>query len=154
MHCMRVLFFLTLAPFLTACVSETESPEEQIRQLIVASVESAEARELSALKKTIHPNYLDQRGHRKDQLLLLMRGLFLRHKNVHLFTKIRDIELQSNTEARVQMYVAMAASPITNAASLTDMRARLYEFELHLVNDENWRVSSAAWRSAGLTEVE
>ena len=81
---MRVLFFLTLAPFLTACVSETESPEEQIRQLIVASVASAEARELSALKKTIHPNYLDQRGHRKDQLLLLMRGLFLRHKNVHL----------------------------------------------------------------------
>lgn len=102
----------------------------------------------------MHPNYRDQRGNRRDQTVLMMRGLFLRHKNVYLFSKIGRIDLHSEIQASVYMHVAMAGSSISDIAALAGLRARLYEFELHLIKDETWRVLQARWRPAELSEIE
>jgi hypothetical protein len=139
---------------LAACAAETESPEVQIRQLIEMAVEAAESRSASRLEELMHPNYLDQRGNRRDQTVLMMRGLFFRHKNVYLFTKIGHIDIQSETQASLHMHVAMAGNSISDVSALAGLRARLYRFELHLIRDESWRVLQASWRPAELSEVE
>ena len=153
-RCARALCLLGPVLFLAACAAEIESPEAQIRKLIETAVEAAEARSANRLEELMHPNYLDQRGKRRDQTVLTMRGLFFRHKNVYLFTKIGRIDIQSETQASVDMHVAMAGNSISDISALAGVRARLYRFKLHLIKDETWRVLQASWRSAEPSEIE
>ena len=151
---LRALCLLGMVLLLAACSGGTESPEEQIRQLIATGVEAAESRSANAFEDLLHPNYLDQKGNRRNQTLTLMRGMFLRHKNVYLFTKIGDIDLQSETEATVYMHVAMASQSISDVTALASLRAQLYEFELQVIKDETWRVMQARWQPAKLSDIE
>jgi hypothetical protein len=150
----RNLCLVSLILMMMGCGDDVESPDAQIRQLIAAGVEAAEARSAGDLETHLHPNFLDQKGYDRSEVVKLMRGLFLRHKSVYLFTKIGQIDLQTDTEATVEMHVAMAAQSISDVTALAGLRARLYAFELHLVKDENWRVIHARWRPANLSELE
>lgn len=136
------------------CSGEVGTPEEQIRRLIATGVEAAEARSVSTFEELMHSNYIDQRGNGRKQTLTLMRGLFLRHKSVYLFTKIGGIDLRSETEATVRLHVAMAGKSIADVSALASLRARLYEFELHVIKDDDWRVIQSRWRPANLSEIE
>ena len=152
-QCLRLLCLTGCIVLLSAC-SEPQSPEEQIRQLISDAVEAGEARSAGTLEEFMHPNFLDQNGNRRNQVVLIMRGLFLRHKSVYLFTKIGEIHLQSETEATVKMYVAMAGQSISDISALAGLRAQLYEFELQLLKDGDWRIMQARWNPANLADVE
>lgn len=139
---------------LIACSDDAISPEEEIRRFIDAGVESAEARSVGGLEALIHPNYLDQKSQNKKQATNLLRGLFFRHKQIFLLTRIDSIEFVSEREAIVKMKVAMAGSEISGLEALVSLRAQIYAFELNMLKDDDWRLQYSKWRRASIAEFE
>ena len=139
---------------LQACSNSKTSSEDQIREFIKTGVESAENRDFDSLKEQLHDNYLDQKGYNKKQLGTLLRAYIFRHKDIYLFTKIDEIELLSDNEAVVRLYVAMAGSVISDVDALSTRRAQIYEFNLQLIKDSHWLLHHASWQPASIVDVE
>ncbi len=148
------LFIIVLLITLQACSNSEMSPEDEIRQYIETGVEAAEARNSDDLADLIHSSYRDPRAYDKTQIEKLARLYFFRHKNIHLFTKINEIDLLSSEEAQVTMHVAMAGTVISDASVLSSLRARIYKFELSLVKDEEWLLQEASWSPAAIGDME
>lgn len=142
------LMLLLILIALTACSDSRLSPEDEIRQYIKAGVEAAEARDAGDLAGLIHENYRDKNQQPKAQLKKLATLYFFRHKNIHLFTKINEIDFLSPTEAQVTMHVAMAGTIISDASVLSSLRARIYKFELSLLKEDEWLLTAASWAPA------
>lgn len=149
-----VLCLVWASLFLKACSDDNASPEEQVRRFIEAGVEAAEARSVDGLGELIHTDYRDQKGYNKKQITNLARGLFFRHKEVFLFTRIEEINLVSEIEAIVNLKVAMAGSRISGLEALANLRAQLYDFELQLLKDGDWQLQHARWHRASIAEFE
>ena len=148
----KLFWLLAIAILLGAC-SEADSPQAEIRAMIDDAVEAAEARDSGDLADMIHAGYQDEKGHNKKQLGSLLRAYFFRHKNIHLFTKIGEIEMLSENRAQVRMHVAMAGSVIADVDALAGLRARIYAFELTLVKQDDWQLQHASWRSASVADL-
>ena len=133
-----VLLMLWLGLLLQACSAGGDSAQDRIREYIETGVEAAEERSPADLGDMIHGSYLDQKGHNKQQLIGLLRAYFFRHKNIHLFYKIDDIELLDEHHALVRLHVAMAGSVISDVDAISALRARIYSFELRLININLW----------------
>ena len=126
----------------------------QIRQFLKSGVEAAENRSADTLKDMMHDNYLDHKGYNKNQLGKLLRVYFFKHKNIHLFTKIDEIELLAENEAIVSLHVAMAGSVISDVDALSALKARIYRFELQLIRQDEWLLRHAVWGPASISVFE
>lgn len=147
-------FFLVLTFLLLSCSNTKLTPQDEIRQYIEKGVEAAENRSASDLSGLIHDSYSDHKGLGKIQMVKLLRVYFFRHKNIYLFTKIRDITLHSDNEATVTLHVAMAGSVIADASVLSSLRARMYKFELQLIKQEEWLLQQAKWQVASMPDMQ
>lgn len=139
---------------LQACSDTKKSPEDEIRDFINAGVEAGEDRSLDALNDLIHDHYLDQNSYNKQRLGGLLRAYIFRHKEIYLFTKIKEIDLLDNNEAVVRLYIAMAGSVIADIDAIAALRAQLYEFELQLIREDGWLLHHASWRPASKLDFE
>jgi len=148
------IVLLVMLITLNACSSSEMSPEDEIRQYIEKGVEAAESRNASDLAELIHSSYLDPKGYNRAQLKKLARLYFFRHKNIHLFTKVNEIDLLSSEEAQVTMHVAMAGNVISDASVLLSLRARIYKFELSLVKEGSWLLKEASWSPAAIGDMD
>ncbi len=146
--------WLILIILLPACSDSKLSPEDEIRQYIETGVEAAEARNAGDLADLVHSSYSDPRAYDKTQIKKLAGLYFFRHKNIHLFTKINEIDFLSPDEAQVTMHVAMAGTVISDASVLASLRAQIYKFELELVKEEQWLLTGASWERAGAGGLE
>ena len=136
-----------------AC-SDDGSPEDQIRRFIDIGVQAAEARSVDDLSELLHGNFIDQQGHNDKQLARLLRAYFFRHKNIHLFSRIDNIEMLSANQASVSLYVAMASSVISDVSALSSLSARIYRFELQLIKQDDWLLRHASWEPASIGAFE
>lgn len=150
----RLLLLLWAGGLLLGCSGGTNSPEDEIRNFIAGAVEAAERRSSADLTQMIHDSYLDQRGYNKQQVRSLLRVYFLRHKNIHLFTRIGEIELLGDNQATARLHVAMAGSVISDIDAISALRARIYGFELRLVKQDEWLLQHASWKPASLVDLE
>lgn len=139
---------------LQACSESAESPEDAIRVFIGAGVEAAESRNLDAMNDLLHANYLDQKGYNRQRLGGLLRVYFFRHKDLYLFTKIEEIDLLTENEATVRLYVAMAGSVISDVDAISSLRAQIYQFELQLIKEDDWLLHQASWRPASIIDLQ
>ena len=139
---------------LQACSHSGDSAQDQIRAFIAAGVDAAEARSSADIGDMIHGSYLDQKGYNKKQLSGLLRAYFFRHKNIHLFSKIDEIEMLGDNQAMVRLHVAMAGSVISDIDALSTLRARLYRFELRLIREDEWQLQHASWAPASIVDLE
>ncbi len=152
---LRVFLLISLSLVLQACSDSATSPEDEIRLFIEAGVQAGEARSADDLGELIHPDYIDQNGYKRNQLVKLLRAYFFRHKSIHLFTRIDEIELLSANEANVDLHVAMAGTVISDVTSLSGLSARIYRFELQLFRQqEEWRLRHASWARASISDLE
>ncbi len=149
----RILLLLSLLLPVLSCSQDDDSPEAQIRRFIAAGIEAAEGRDSDALREMLHVGYRDGRGYDRKQLAGLLRVYFLRHKNIHLLSKIDRIELIDDSQARVDMHVAMAGSVIADADALAALRAQIYRFELELVKQPEWQLQHARWAPASEADL-
>lgn len=151
---MRLLILLALGVMLQACSNGGESPEEAVRALIASAADAAERRSSADLVEMMHEDYRDQQGHDKNQAAGLLRAYFFQHKNIHLLTRIDEIEWLDDERAVVRLHVAMAGSVISDIDALASLRARIYRFEVSLIRQGEWRVQRASWKRANLLDLQ
>ena len=152
--CLRLLVVLALGAALQACSGGAESREEAVRALVESAADAAERRSADDLVELIHDDYRDHEGYNKNQVGGLLRAYFFRNRNIHLFTRIDEIEWLGDERASVNMHVAMAGSAISDLDSLASLRARIYRFRLELVKQGVWQVQHASWEPASLLDMQ
>ena len=86
-----------------------------------------------------------------------MRSLFAytrRHRDIHLFTRIHEIEMAPDQRlARTVVLAAITGKPVDTEQQLLALKADLYRFELDLACDDNehgWHIISSRWQRADL----
>lgn len=153
---MKILFcsFLIVIIFsTTSCSDDIVSPEDEIKLFIENGKLAAEQRSSIELADLIDAGYRDQRGWKKLDVKKVARAYFFTHKNIHLLTKIDTIDFQNESSAFVVLYVAMAGNVITDLNSLSNLRARIYKFELQLIKNEDWLLQQAKWQAATIKDM-
>ena len=148
----RLLCLVWVSVLIQSCSDNPASPEAQIHAYIQSGAEAAESRNTDALAGLMHENYTDHKGYDKKQLIGLLRAYFFRHKNIHLLTRIDEIELLTENEATVRLHVAMAGSVIADVDALSALRARIYRFELQLIKQDEWMLTQAVWGPADIDD--
>ena len=144
------VLLITLLAVLSACSSDPDNPEQQIRKMISAGEEAVEARSIMTVLDFIASDYQDKRGWLKKDIQRVVAGYILRNKSIHLLTRVQNIALnEEKTQADVIIYVGMTGVPVASAGQ----RADLFRFDLilTLVEDE-WRVASGSWHQARLED--
>lgn len=138
-----------------ACAPEAASPEDQIRHLLTEMEANAEAGELRALKATLSEHYSDEYGNDRRAVSALLTHQFLRHREIHLLTRIDAVAIDSDGSATAGLFVAMAGRPIAGAGVLHSLRADLYRFDFVFAPEpDGWRVTSAAWHPARFEDFD
>lgn len=149
----RIILLCLILLLIQAC-SDDGSAEDQIRRFIDSGVQAAEARSVDDLSELLHANFVDQQGHNARQSARLLRAYFFRHKNIHLFSRIDNIEMLSANQASVSLYVAMASTVISDVSALSSLSARIYRFELQLVKQDDWLLRHVSWAPANIGAFE
>lgn len=138
---------------LFACSEAPLSPEEEIENFLAVGQQAIEDRQHGDLSDMVSDSYKDQQGLNRKQLLGMLRGYFLRHKNIHLHSRIDSIQLQSSNRAFVVLYVAMAGKAITDINSLASLRARVVRIELQLEKEGDWKLQQASWKNGKISDL-
>ena len=142
------LLLLSLTVLLSGCGSG-DSPEDQVRQFVAAGEQAAEARNIGGIKDLISEQYNDERGRKRGDIVAVAMRYFLANKNIHLFTRIKELNFLSENKALLQLYVAMGAQDVKGPDSLMNVQADLYRFDLELVKEGgDWQIMRAEWHSA------
>jgi hypothetical protein len=138
---------------LSAC-GEEDSPEAQVRHYLAEAESAVEGREIIRVQGLISEHYADTAKRSRQDLVRLVGGYFLRHKSIHLLTRIERLQIKEAGEAEVVLYVAMAGSPIKGAEQLPGIQVDLHRFELLLGQDASgaWQLLNANWRHAMLDD--
>jgi hypothetical protein len=144
----RLLPLLVL--LLAGCGGQQDNPEAQLRAAIAEVEQAVEARSLKQAAAYISPDYRDGRGYDRRADTRLLLGYLHRHRNIHLLTRISELQLAADGgSAVVQLYVAMTGVPVESMESLVNIHADLYRFDLQFkVGDEGWQVTRATWQRA------
>ncbi len=142
---------------LAGCAKEPDAPEQQVRAYVAAGEMAVQERQLDQAKALISPDYRDEAGRGRRELVQLLAVHLLRNKSIHLFTRIEQLHIlePQQRKAEIILFAAMAGSPITGIEQLTALRADLYRFELLLGKDtdEQWLLLSVRWRHATPQEL-
>lgn len=136
-------------------------PDAELRALVAAAEQAAEAREAGPLQGWIADDYADEQGRDAQTLRTLVGMRLLRHGDVYLLTRIDDLRIEEPGLARVGLFVAMAGNDIQSPDELLPTTASLYRFDFTLrkpaaqLEDgdfEDWRVVQADFRRARIDD--
>ena len=145
MHLGKVLSCLLMF-FLSACSSDQNSPEQQIRSVLALMEQASQERSTSGVLEHVSERYSDHLGHTKKEIRQLVTLQVLKNKNISLFSLIRAIEIQDNS-ATVELSLATAGSKVDLSSESERLAADAYRVSLLMnLEDSHWRVSSASWK--------
>jgi hypothetical protein len=137
---------------LGAC-RQAETPEARLRALIARSEQLAEEKNAGGLRAMVSERYGDEHGQDKRAIEALLRFYFLRHRTIHLLTRIESVSLPQPGRAQAVVYAAMAGTPLPDASELSRFAADLHRFELEFTEEGgDWRLVRAGWRRAELAD--
>jgi hypothetical protein len=126
-------------------------PEVEIRALLAAAEEAAEARDVGFFGDALGEAYRDARGNDRDEALRTLRGFFIANQRVEVVSRVDEIALEGTDAARAVVHAGLVGQR-AGGALLGGVGGDLYRFELELVNDDGeWRIIGAKW-SRGLGE--
>ena len=138
--------WLYVTAMLGGC-ARSGTPEAQVRAVIAAGEQAAEARDLSSLLEHISAAFLDERGGDRDDLKQTLRGYFVTHQSVALLTRIDSVEFPYRDLARVRVTVGTLGREAAGATAF-ELAADVNEIVLELkLEDDEWKVVRAAWQS-------
>lgn len=148
---------LTFCVLISACSSAPKStPEDEIRALIAKGEKAAEEKDIDTLKNLISDSYKDEDGNRKPEIMKILAYHLLRNTSVYLLTRVRTIEFPDPNTAKVTVYVGMAGGKLGSVDDLTRLRADLYRVDFSAAREgqPDWRVTSAKWRPADMSDFD
>lgn len=145
----RLVATALLFLFVTAC-ADPAPPEERVRTFIDEVETLAEEREYTELLELIAGDYLDSRGNDKLAVAAILRGFYLRNKQVHLLIRIGDINFPAQGHASVTVYVGMARRPLTEEEEAGMPITNLHRVDIELVEDgDSYEIIQTEWQTAG-----
>ena len=144
-------------PALAACAAlwlgacgGADSPESQVRAVIVEAERAAEDRDASALFDLIAADYRDGRGNGVEEIRRYVRGYLIAHQSIHMLTRVDEVEMQATGLARVRATVGMLGREAVPESSWY-LAAVIYEFDITLAREDGeWPIIRADWRQAGV----
>ncbi len=137
----------------TGC-DDGDTPENQVRKYIQAGSDAVEKRDVSDVKDLISEKYNDTHGNDRQMVLRMLTGYFLRNKNIHLLIDIQSIYFPDDQHAEVQLIAGMAGQSASDFATLLDIRANVYKFDLRLIRDDDeWKLVNARWSIANREDL-
>ena len=135
-----------LAVLATGCGAS--DPEAEIRALLAAAEEAAEARDGGFFGGALADDYRDARGNDRAEMLRKLRGYFIANQRIEILSRVDEIVVEDDGSARAVVHAGMVGRR-AGAALIDGIDADLYRFELTLVNDgAEWQVASADFRRA------
>ena len=133
---------LTALIFLAACAPADR--EAEVRAFIAEAVAAIEARRTGFFRAHIDPGYVDSRGQTADQLLDRVRAFFLVNRQVEVFSRVIDVQLNGEDFADVTVQAALIGR-----REGFDLDAELRSIELELVRDgSDWLVIGVDWAAS------
>ena len=144
----RLLITLLSCLILVACAGDPTSPEQQVRNSLLAMEEAAQERSMSGFMEYISDDYSDLQGNDKDALKRLLQILFLRNQNINIFTLVRSIEINDES-ATVEISAAMASRDVDLSQETNRLKADTQRFSITLSPNKSntaWLVQSANWQ--------
>lgn len=144
---LTVLFFVAL---LVSCSSEQKLTKEQILVQSIEEIESRfEERKLGRIVEYVSEDYADDFGRKLRDIKRAIQLQLMRHKSLHVFSTIKDMQWLDDNHATVNIVAAMAGKPIDSVSILTSVRADMINFTVTFVRDEDiFKVQSATWKWA------
>lgn len=146
---------LRLAPLLAAvlltagCGGEPEPLVAQVEGVVAEAEMAGEAQDIDALMDLVSEDYTGPMGESRRDLENIARFTFARHQEIHLLTKIDEIDLLDSTNARAGVLVAMSGRPIAGPEALESFQGSLWRFDVLLRREDGEvRVAQAQWRRA------
>ena len=146
-----ILLAATLALALLVGCAGGDDPEQRVRAFIDRVAASAEARAWSDFDTYLAEDFRDDRGLTRREALAVVTRYILAHRSVHVFQRVRQIEVRDPGHARAVVLAALAGSPVDGPDDLARLDADLYRFEIELADEgDGFRVTNAAWQPVGL----
>jgi hypothetical protein len=137
-----------VATALAGCGDPT-SPEDEVRAVISAAEQAAEARSVGDLLALAAPGFSDGDGRSIDELARYVRGYFIANQSVRLLTRITRIEVPAPDVAEAEVTVAMVGKD-AEATAAWDLAFDIVDFDIDLRRiDGDWKVVHADWRRGG-----
>jgi hypothetical protein len=135
-----------LASLLAAALASgcgASDPEAEIRALLAAAEEAAEARDAGFFADVLGAGYRDTRGQGRDEAIRMARGFFIANQRIEIVSRVEEVVLEGTDAARAVVHAGLVGQR-TGAALIDGIDADLYRFELELVNEGgDWRIIGA-----------
>jgi hypothetical protein len=139
-------FACALAALAAGCAAD--DPEADIRELIAAAEEAAEARDVGFFSGVLAERYSDARGNDREAMIRALRGYFIANQRIEIVSRIDEIVITGDGTARAVVHAGMVGRR-ADATLIDGLDADLYRFELELVDDgDDWMVIRADFRRA------
>jgi hypothetical protein len=123
-------------------------PEADIRALLAAAEDAAEARDTGFFGDLLGVGYRDSRGLDRDEAIRMVRSYFIANQRIEIVSRVDEVVLEGKDAARAVVHAGMVGQR-TGAALLGGVEGDLYRFELELVNDGgDWRIIGADFERA------
>jgi hypothetical protein len=127
--------------------SDPRSPEAEIREMIDAMEEAAEARDVGEVMEHISAQFRDGYGRDGQALSQYVRGYFIANQSIHLLTRIERIEFPTQDEARAKVTVGMVGRDAAEA-NAWNLAADVHDFDVTFMREDGeWKVTHAKWGS-------
>ena len=154
MNKIKQIITISLFLILIGCSSEPELTKDQLLKQSIEQLEQRfEARKLGEIVEYVSQNYQDDYGRKYDDVKRVIQLQLMRHKTVHIFSVIKDIQWADDSNATIQITAAMAGKPITDLSLLPTLRADMLNFTVDFVlEDEVYKIQSASWTWATPTD--
>ncbi len=141
-----LLAFAAVVIASAGCSRKPKDPEAEVRAAVAAMESAVEERDLGRIKELLHDGYKDAHGNNKSGIVRLLQFQFLRRQSIHVLTTIQELELTSDTTAKVSLTAAVAATPIKSAGDLTRLSAEVFELDVSFVKvDGDWLVKKTRY---------
>lgn len=141
---LAIVSLLLIATLIAACGEAEETPETAIRAMLERTVEAAEAADIDGVAEALHEDYRDARGNDRRAILGMLRLYLLRQGSLLVIPDIEAIDVYTQDTASLTVTARFAGADFGRMSVETGV----YRFELELIHDEGWQVSSARWSRA------
>jgi hypothetical protein len=128
----RILPGLVLVASLAGCARE-DSPEAQVRSVIAAAEQAAEARDISEAIRLVAADYEDSRGFDREELRRFVHGYFVLNQSIRLLVRVDEVQFPADELAQARVTLGVLGTRGAEETQDWSLAAEVHEFDVELV---------------------